>query len=62
MLFTVVTNKMVVLLRSTLMAGSSSQFIGVDHSSAASSPLVYVLVIIDVQASLLYILFHHLIP
>jgi len=43
------------------MAGSSPQLTGVDHSSAASSPLVSALGIIDAQASFLYnILFHHL--
>jgi len=35
------------------MARSSSQLTGVDHSTAASSPLVSVLGIIDAQASLL---------
>jgi len=42
------------LLLSALMAGSSSQLTGVDHSFAASSPLLSVLEIVDAQASLLY--------
>jgi len=45
------------LLRFALMAGSSSYLTGVDHSSTASSPLVFVLGIIDTEASLLYIFF-----
>jgi len=40
---------------------SQSPFTGVDRSSAASSPHS-VLGIIDTQASLLHILFHHPIP
>jgi len=44
------------------MSGSFSQLIWVEHSSAASSPLVSVLGIIGAQASLLHNFFHHLIP
>jgi len=44
------------------MARCSFQLTGLDHSSAASSPFVSVLDIIDAQAPLLHILFHHLIP
>jgi len=51
----------ILLIRFVLMAGSSYQLTGVDYSSAASTPLVSVLGIIDAQASLLHILFHHLI-
>jgi len=44
-----------------LTAVASSQLTGIDHFSTTSSPLVFVLCIVDSQASLLHILFHYLI-
>jgi len=59
-LYVAFVEKLTSSLHFALILGSFSQLTGVDHSTAVLSPLVSVLDIIDAQATLFRILFHHL--